>query len=40
MEKFGEERQLPERGDGGLRVPLNVDPATKRVHGNGAGERY
>ena len=32
LKKFGEERQLAERGDGRLRVPLDVDSAPKGIH--------
>ena len=37
VEELGEERQLPERGDGRLGIPLNVDSAPKGIHGHRAG---
>ena len=37
LEKLAEERQLPERRDGGLWLPLDVDSTPKGIHGHRAG---
>ncbi len=36
----GEERQLPQRGDRRLRIPLHMDAAAKGVHRNRVGMRH
>jgi hypothetical protein len=39
-QKLGEERQLPQRGDRRLRIPLDVDATAKGVHRHRAGMRH